>query len=332
MYYPAKVKKLSDNQVNRLIAGHGVRVSKGQGDTIYLSEPQLKKLNKAHLKGKGLTVNFDPYQATQHRTLKQGGALGKAFKNLGKAVRKDAGQFGREVGQISKSTGKQLGKTFNKELGQELLNGLEIAGLHAIEQGLPIATTLGSMALGDPTGLSGAAFGNIGAQYASDAYKRDVMGKGFFKTLHKVGIKKKDFMGGLKKTASMAAKLGSQAAGEAITSYTGNPMLGQQFSQMSDKVAENAIKGNLKKGLKQAGNMSLEMAERFGVEAIDDTIDNYLSGNEKKLAQNLLARKYPNSSDLIYDMSDMYTGTKGGMGMKKRGRPKKRTGGALYPA
>jgi hypothetical protein len=109
-------------------------------------------------------------------------------------------------------------------------------------------------------------------------------------------------------------------------------MLGQQFAQMTDKISENAIKGNLKKGLKQAGNMTREMAENFAIETVDDTIDTYLSGTQKKMAENLLARKYPNSSDFIYDVQEMYTGTKGGRGMKKRGRPRKRTGGALYPA
>jgi len=190
------------------------------------------------------------------------------------------------------------------------------------------------MALGDPTGMSGAAFGNVGAQYASDAYRKKVMGEGLFKTLSKAGIKKKDVMSGLKQAGKVAAKVGSQVAGQAITAYTGNPMLGQQFTQMTDRVSQNAIDGNLKKGLKQAGAMTRDMAERFAIETVDDNIDKYLSGNEKKLAQNLLARQYPNASDLIYDMSEMYTGTKGGQGMKlkrKPGRPRKR-GGALYPA
>lgn len=327
MYYPVGVKKLSDNQATRLIKGQGVRINSGNDHTLYLSEQQVKKLQKAHLKGKGMSLVFDPYQASQHRQTLKGGAIGKALRNVGKAIKKD-------VGQAARITGRQLGQTFNKELGQDVLRGLEIAGLHAIEQGIPVATTLGSMALGDPTGLSGAAFGNIGAQYASDAYRKKVMGEGLFKTLSKAGIKKKDVMSGLKQAGKVAAKVGSQVAGQAITAYTGNPMLGQQFTQMTDRVSQNAIDGNLKKGLKQAGAMTRDMAERFAIETVDDNIDKYLSGNEKKLAQNILARQYPNASDLIYDMTDMYTGTKGGQGMKlkrKPGRPRKR-GGALYPA
>lgn len=324
MYHPVGIRKLSDNQVNRLISGQGVRVNRGQDQTVYLSEQQAKKLHKAHLKGKGMSLVFDPYQASQHRQTLKGGAIGKALKNLGRAVKKD-------VGQVVRVSGRQLGKTFNRELGQDILGGLEIAGLHAIEQGLPIATALGSMALGDPTGMSGAAVGNIGAQYASDAYRKKVMGEGLFKTLSKAGIRKKDVMSGLKQAGKVAAKVGSQAAGQAISSYTGNPMLGAQFTQMTDKISQKAIDGNLKKGLKQAGAMTKDMAERFAIETVDDVVDNYLSGNQKKLAQNLLARQYPSSSDLIYDMTEMYTGTKGGQGLKRRGRPRKH-GGALYPA
>lgn len=318
MYYPHKVAKLSDNQLNRLISGQGVRVKSGSEDVVYLSEPQIKKLVKAHQKDKGLTINFDPYQAQQHRTLKQGGGLGK------------------QISKMAKSTKKELGKTFTKELGQDVLRGLEktgkVAGRHVIEQGLPVGFALGSMALGDPTGMSGAAFGNIASQYASQEYEKGISGKGLFKSLHKAGIK------GVKKplisAAKTAAKVGAQAAGQAVSMYTGNPALGQKFAQMADIVAENAIDGHLKKGLKQAGSMGLKEAKRFAVEAIDDVIDSRLSGNQKRLAQNLLAGRYPSASDLVYDVSEMYTGTKGGAGIKLkkgRGRPRKH-GGALYPA
>lgn len=337
MYIPTRVQKLSDNQVNRLISGQGVRLNKGMGDVIYLSDQQIKKLERANKKGKGVTINFDPYQASQHRTLKQGGALGKAFKNLGRAVKQDVGSVGRTIKQdVGSTVGKSrrnLGKVFNKELGRDIVSGLEIAGQHAIEQGIPAAFSLGSMALGDPTGMSGAMLGNIASQYASDAYQKKI-GNGLFKALHKAGIKnpKQKLFGALKDTAKNAAKMGSQVAGQAISQYTGNSQLGAQFSQMADTVAENAIEGNLKKGLKQAGKMGKEEAKRFAVEAVDDVIDRNLSGNQKAMAQNLLVGKFPNASDLVYDMADMYTGTNfKGRGMKTRGRPRKH-GGALYPA
>lgn len=325
MYYPTKVSELSENQMKNLLSGRGVRVKSGNSHILHLSEQQLKKLERASKKGKGLTINFDPFQAMQHKQLKQGGALGKAFKNLGKATKQD-------FGKLSSSAKKELGKTFNKELGRDVVSGLKVAGLHAIEQGIPAVASLSSMALGDPTGMSGAMLGNIASQYASDAYQKDVMGKGLFKTLHKAGIplKKKALIRGLKDTASVSASIGSQLAGQAVGMYTGNPMLGQKFAEMSNNVAQSAIQGNLKQGLREAGKMTKNEATRFAVEAVDDVIDRNLTGNEKRLAQNLLANKYGSASDLIYDMSNMYTGT--GMKLKRsRGRPKKQ-GGALYPA
>jgi hypothetical protein len=299
MYHPVKVGKLSENQMKNLISGRGVRVRSGIENILHLSEQQIKKLERAAKKGSGFTLQLDPYQASQHRQMKQGGALGA------------------------------------KKVGRKVVGGLKVVGRHAIEQGIPAAFTLASLAAGDPTGMSGAAAGNIAAEYASDAYQRDVMkGKGLFKTIRKTtGIKRGNIIKGLKETASVAASIGSQMAGDAVTMYTGNPALGQKFSEISNSAAQTAINsGNLKKGLTQAGRMTKTEAVRFAVESVDDQIDKRLSGNEKRLAENLLANKYGSARDLVYDMSEMYTGT--GMKIKKKvGRPRKtRTGGALYPA
>ena len=297
MYYPTKVGKLSDNQMKNLISGRGVRVKQGTENILNLSREQIKKLERAAKKGAGVTLVLDPYQASQHM---QGGAIG------------------------------------SKKIGRKIVSGLKVAGRHAIEQGIPIAFTLGSMAAGDPTGLSGAAAGNVVAEYASDAYQKDVekKGKGLFKKLHKAGInvKRGQVIKELKGAASVAATIGSQMAGQAVTTYTGNPELGQKFSEISNSAAQTAINsGNLKKGLKDAQRMTKNEAVRFAVEAVDDQIDKRLSGNQKRLAENLLANKYGSARDLVFDMSEMYTGT--GMKIKKKvGRPRKTHGGALYPA
>jgi hypothetical protein len=298
MYYPVKVGKLSDNQIKNLISGRGVRVKQGAENILHLSEQQIKKLERAAKKGGGMTLQFDPYQAAQHRQMR-GGAIGA------------------------------------KKVGRKIVSGLKVAGRHAIEQGIPAAFTLASMA-GDPTGMSGNALGNIAAEYASDAYQKDVMnkGKGLFKKLHKAGInvKRGQVIKGLKETASGVAAVASQMAGQAVATYTGNPELGQKFSEISNSAAQTAINsGNLKKGLQDAKRMTKNEAVRFAVEAVDDQIDKRLSGNEKRLAENLLANKYGSARDLVYDMSEMYTGT--GMKLKRKfGRPRKTQGGALYPA
>ena len=84
MYYPTKVGKLSDNQMKNLISGRGVRVKQGSENILNLSREQIKKLERAAKKGVGVTLVLDPYQASQHRQMKEGGALGA--KKFGRKV------------------------------------------------------------------------------------------------------------------------------------------------------------------------------------------------------------------------------------------------------
>lgn len=66
MYQPVKIANLSENQKRKLIKGEPVRVQCGNGNTIYLSKQQMKKLINANKKGKKSTIIFDPYQSQQH--------------------------------------------------------------------------------------------------------------------------------------------------------------------------------------------------------------------------------------------------------------------------
>lgn len=339
MYKPVKVGKLSEEQCRRLVTGKGVRVTEGQDNVLYLNDRQLKHLDKAFKKGKGVTLFMDPYQAEQHKQIRKGGGLGNSFRKPKEIRKAHTEVFGAGPKQQFKSVGKAFKKTFNKDLGRDIARVGKVAGMHAMQQGIPIATTLASMALGDPTGMSGAALGNIASQYATDAYREDVMkeGKGLFKALHKAGIKnpKKKLISGLKDVAKTASNIGSQMAGEAVTMYTGNPALGQKFAESANSIASSAIEGKLKQGIKQAKSMAKgdlkNYAQNFAIEAIDDYVDKNLTGNEKRLAENLMVGKYPNASEFVYDMANMYTGTDYRQGSgAKRGRRK--NGGALYPA
>jgi hypothetical protein len=98
--------------------------------------------------------------------------IGKAFKNLGRDIKKG---FNKEIAQPFM---RDVGRPAEKALtSKDAMSAYKAIGKHAIEQGIPIATALGSMALGDPTGMSGAAMGNIASQYASKAYT-DQVGRG----------------------------------------------------------------------------------------------------------------------------------------------------------
>lgn len=97
--------------------------------------------------------------------------IGKAFKSFGSKIEKGAKSLGHSIeDKVIKPAGKALSS-------KDAMSVYKAIGKHAIEEGIPALTTLGSMALGDPTGMSGAMVGNIGSQYASKAYS-DKVGQG----------------------------------------------------------------------------------------------------------------------------------------------------------
>ena len=65
-YHLVNIHQLTENQKSRLRNGHPVRVKLGNHHKIHVSEPQLKRLHKAHAIGKAFTLTMDPFQAKQH--------------------------------------------------------------------------------------------------------------------------------------------------------------------------------------------------------------------------------------------------------------------------
>ena len=83
MYSLHTIKALSKSQISRLLNGHGVRVSHGGHHKIHLSHEQSKKHHKASREGKGYTLHFDPYQMAQHQHLRGKGTGSILGKTLG---------------------------------------------------------------------------------------------------------------------------------------------------------------------------------------------------------------------------------------------------------
>jgi hypothetical protein len=69
-YHKINISKLSHNQILRLLRGHRVRVKHGSGNEIHASEEQHKKITRAHKKGSGATIQFDPYQIEQNQHMR----------------------------------------------------------------------------------------------------------------------------------------------------------------------------------------------------------------------------------------------------------------------
>ncbi len=95
MYVPASIEKLSHAQVLKLLRGQGVRVKHGVGHKLHLSTSQHKKLMSAHMKGKGMVIELDPYQCDEHQHMRGEGvmsSLKKAYAGAKKVAHK-VGQF-----------------------------------------------------------------------------------------------------------------------------------------------------------------------------------------------------------------------------------------------
>ena len=289
---------------------------------ISVSKPQMRKL----MSGGAITLkpsNFDP--SSRHMIM----VMPNTSRRIGTAMKKQKGirialkpdedimEETMEGGKISlkktfapvasaaKSAAKKVKKGFEEEvvdsgLGKEIAKGLIRTSTGVL---LPAAGTALSMLAGDPTGMSG----GIPAQIAGQELQQYAERKGFglYKTLSKVGIKKKDAQKVLKDVGKNVVRQGAAAAGMALTAYTGNPAVGSAFERVAVSAGDKAIESKKAKDvIKNAGRAVKKEAKMIGVEMVDDYVDKNLSGVEKEVAQKALAGKYPSAKDLIYDYSN----------------------------
>ena len=84
MYETAGIAPLSQTQVSKLLNHHSVRVKAGTHHKVGLSKEQMKKHNKAKMKGTGYNLTLDPYQVANMQYLRN--EIDKAMR-AAKAVR-----------------------------------------------------------------------------------------------------------------------------------------------------------------------------------------------------------------------------------------------------
>ena len=118
MYHKASIAPLSSTQISKILNGHSVRISAGNGHDIELSKEQFKKLTKAQKTGKGMTVTMDPYQMQNHQHLRGSGNVKKTAKGSAKRlivagtdrlIRSIEGSsIGGNITATSKDSGKRL--------------------------------------------------------------------------------------------------------------------------------------------------------------------------------------------------------------------------------
>jgi hypothetical protein len=80
MYTLVGVQKLSETQKSRLRNGHPVRIKKGSGNELHLTNEQIKKLESAAKKGAVYTLTLHPEQAEKHGSGFFGDIASKAKK------------------------------------------------------------------------------------------------------------------------------------------------------------------------------------------------------------------------------------------------------------
>ena len=66
MYHSTGVQKLSESQKSKLRNGHPVRIKQGSGNSLNLTDAQIKKLAQAHKRGAAYTIQMHPEQAEKH--------------------------------------------------------------------------------------------------------------------------------------------------------------------------------------------------------------------------------------------------------------------------
>jgi hypothetical protein len=116
MYHKASIAPLSSTQISKILNGHSVRISSGNGHDIELSKEQLKKFARAQKSGKGMTVTMDPFQMQNHQHLRGSGNLKKTAKGQAKRLLTSATDRairaleGSSIGGNIKATAKDSGK------------------------------------------------------------------------------------------------------------------------------------------------------------------------------------------------------------------------------
>jgi len=66
MYHSTGVQKLNPSQMSKLRNGHPVRIKQGSGNSLHLTDAQIKKLAQAHKRGAAYTIQMHPEQAEKH--------------------------------------------------------------------------------------------------------------------------------------------------------------------------------------------------------------------------------------------------------------------------
>ena len=135
MYHNASISPLSSTQISKVLNGHSVRVSHGNGHNIELSKEQFKKFAKAHKTGKGMTLTMDPYQMHNHQHLRGSGNLKRTARGSAKRLIISATDRAvRAIGGNITATAKDSGKAVITASGDRAVRAIEGSGVNRLNK------------------------------------------------------------------------------------------------------------------------------------------------------------------------------------------------------
>ena len=81
-YIQHHIGKLSPQQISKLLNAHPIRMEGGGHHVVNLSIEQSKKLHRALMHGKAVSIRFDPFQIHHHQHLRGGATLKDQANNF----------------------------------------------------------------------------------------------------------------------------------------------------------------------------------------------------------------------------------------------------------
>ena len=247
-YIKHHIGKLSPQQISKVLNGHAIRMEGGGHHVVNLSIEQSKKLHRAHMHGKAVSIRFDPFQIHHHQHLRGGATLrdiGSNFydrkipdelkpgmESLGQSALGMAGFGLRKRGRPKKLKGgatlkDQANNFYDRKIPDELKPGLESLGQSAL-------------------GMAG-----FGLKRGRPR-KHKTTGKGFFDDMasgfRSIGNDMTETV--FKPMARDAIDYGVPAAVGALTTMSGNPEFAPITSYAASK-ATPSIKKSVGLGLKK---------------------------------------------------------------------------------
>ena len=160
MYHSTGVQKLSPSQMSKLRNGHAVRIKQGSGNSLHLTDAQIKKLAQAHKRGAAYTIQMHPEQAEKHGA----GIFGDIKKFALSTVRKNRDLINPIIGRArsyAKSGIQKLADKANSQvdkytpeiegegiIGDALKGLIGMSGLGMKKRGRPKGTKKGKGIMG----------------------------------------------------------------------------------------------------------------------------------------------------------------------------------------